>query len=71
MKKAKKMSGGRTVARFLLGSKVVHEIVSDKSSVGGYSVKLGPGHYMEIPQHSLAEIIAYGLSRGFEVMEVA
>lgn len=67
---SKRSSGPKVVARFMLGGKAVHEIVEDKSSIGGFSVKLGPGHYMSIPQRSLAEIRAYGLSRGFQMMEV-
>ena len=63
--RAKRPAGCKVVAQFLLGKKLIHEIIEDHSSVGGYSLKHGPGHYMAIPQKSIKEILEYGESRGF------
>lgn len=63
-------SGPKVVARFMLDGKTVHEIVEDKSSIGGFSVKLGPGHYMVIPQTTIDEVLQYGVSRGYEAKAV-
>ena len=63
--KAKKIPNGKAVAHFLLGNKIAHEIVVDRSSASGYSVKHGPGHYMAIPQRTIEEILEYGKSQGF------
>lgn len=67
---SKRPAGPKVVARFMLGGKTIHEIVEDKSSVGGFSVKLGPGHYMVIPQTSIDEVLQYGVSRGYEAKAV-
>lgn len=68
--RAKKPAGCKVVAQFLLGKKLIHEIVEDHSSIGGFSVKLGPGHYMAIPQTSIDEVLQYGVSRGYEAKAV-
>lgn len=66
----KRPSEPKVVARFMQGAKTVYEIVEDKSSIGGFSVKLGPGHYMVIPQTSIDEVLRYGVSRGYEAKAV-
>lgn len=66
----KRLTGPKVVALFMLGGKITHEIVEDKSSIGGFSVKLGPGHYMVIPQTSVDEVLQYGISRGYEAKAV-
>lgn len=67
---SKHLSGPKVVARFMLGGKTVCEIIEDRSSIGGFSVKLGPGHYMVIPQTSVDEILQYGISCGYEAKAV-
>lgn len=67
---SKRSPGPKVVAWFMLGGKTVCEIVEDRSSIGGFSVKLGPGHYMVIPQTSIDEVLQYGISRGYEAKAV-
>lgn len=69
MKKAKRRvpAKPRVVAQFMLGKKVIHQIVRDKSSESGYAVEIGPGHCMAIAQRTIEEIVAYGTRQGFTV----
>lgn len=69
MKKAKRRVAAKpkVVAQFMLGKKVVHKIIRDRSSESGYAVELGPGHCMAIAHRTIEEIVAYGTRQGFTV----